>query len=336
MKDVEKRIMKLMNLLSEQVLSVDAKEAEEKLRIELEFSDEMFKNISSNSFKVLVPRTERKEYIKKIKDIKDFEYDIDMKGSSLGGFKYGKARVLIKPIGAQGRKAPGMENEDNFVNGINKYASKEKPISVVLDDEIVIGIYKAIAVGTKIKEYKKTDVVLKRSNDERYNISLKKGNAEFWESSDTRYREVVKDLIDEIRSEKHPVIKFVKHPEKANIYKMYNKETGKLISGFVAAELEDDEAKDVTFGDNDEVNLIVVNTFAESDFNFDPSKNELNIKVKYILRNLEDIKKHDIWPVLKIRHDSTRDKTYGLRPVIYYKNKAFILALDDNKFVSKS
>jgi hypothetical protein len=89
------------------------------LKKELNLTDEDFIKLSSVRYKLLVPGSERIEYIKKIQAIEDFDYDPSAKGSSIGAIKYKNSSFVIKPSGAQGRASAGTENEDILENEIN-------------------------------------------------------------------------------------------------------------------------------------------------------------------------------------------------------------------------
>lgn len=316
-------LLELFGQLNEEmVASADALEAQSKLKQELDFEDENFINISSKTFKVLVPAVQRYSTVERINRINGFERDRNMKGSSMGGFHYKTANVLIKPSEVQGRGAPGLDNEDIFVEHINEFASTDHPITVKFGKVIIKDVVKAIPTGTQTKEYKKTDAVLAQRGGSSYKVSIKKDNADFWESADKRYKELMKELIDEIRSDKHSRVKLEPVEGKKDIYKMYDKKTGKPIAALIKKIEDISEVNDIVFG-TDEVNAVIVRTFDSSDFTYNDETRTLDIGVSEVIRNLDDLKRYDKWPVLRIRHDITRDATYGLRPIIYTERAAY-------------
>jgi len=88
----------------------------------------------------------------------------------------------------------------------------------------------------------------------------------------------------------------------------------------VITKIDDEkEAEEIVFA-NGEVDAVITATFSRSDFTFDEEKNELEIKIKKMYSDMNDVKNQKAWPWLKIRHDSTRDKTKGLRPVVYMES----------------
>ena len=112
---------KMLFEMTTSLLEGDAEEAIDILKKELNLTDENFSKISSVRYKLLVPRSERYDYVQKIEKIKDFEYDPNIKGSSIGGVTYKGSTFLLKPSGAQGRASAGTENEDILENEIKKY-----------------------------------------------------------------------------------------------------------------------------------------------------------------------------------------------------------------------
>ena len=74
--------------------ATDAEAGIEILKKEFPLKDEDFIRQSSITYKLLVPRAERFDYAQKIDAIEDFEYDPNMKGSSIGGIKYKGAKFL--------------------------------------------------------------------------------------------------------------------------------------------------------------------------------------------------------------------------------------------------
>ena len=141
----------------------DAEEGLEILKKELDLSDDKYLRQSGTTYKVLVPRPERKNYVELIDKIDGFEYDGSMPGSSMGGIRYKGARFLVKPVGRQGRSAPGLDNEDVLVNNVRKYLD-EGAKNVIFKGENknyvcsnVVGIED---VGLDVAGGKKADVII--------------------------------------------------------------------------------------------------------------------------------------------------------------------------------
>lgn len=334
----EKMIIEL-NEEKEIKLRADAEEMKTLLKRHLKLDEIHFLPKSGLTIKLLVPDVERWDYQRKLEEMPELEYDPEGGDSSLGAFYYKKATLLIKPIERQGRKSAGVENEDNFENFINEHASKERPIEVkfVFNKglEIVKNVIAAEGVGTRTSTYKKTDIILKTKSGRDYNISIKKTNAEIWESADTRFKHLVREFMTRVEKGKYPEIYFGEYVNKAgrlkpNIFVMKSNKTNETVSGVVLKIEDKEEAKNVIFA-GDEVDVVVVATFREEDISFDEEKRELEVKVKELYSDMNDVKSENAWPWLKIRHDSTRKSFKGLRPVIYKESAIFKKNSEDLK-----
>ena len=324
----EKMILELKKEVS---LSDDAEEMKTLVKRHLKYDDIHFKPMSGVQLKLLVPNNEREQVMDKLKEIPEFEYDPDIEGS-LGGVRFKKARMLVKPIGGQGRSSAGVKNEDELEKYVNMYASEDRPISVKFMSkkgmEKISKVIGAKGVGSgQAKKYKKTDIVLERDKLPDYNISVKQTNADFWESSDTKMREIVLTLIKEIENGEHPEIYFVPYinklgSEKKGIYSMMSSKTGEKVASVVDKIEDESDAKYFIFAD-DEVDAVIVATYKESDFEFNEEKNELEVKIKTIMTDLEDVKAENSWPWLKVRQGSDRRLTKGLRPMIHTEKSLY-------------
>jgi len=91
--------MLICELKEDITLINDAEEMKTLIKRELKLDDLHFKSINSRRLKLLVSAMDRQSTIDKIRDINGFEYDPDMKGSSIGGFHYKKATLLIVLVG---------------------------------------------------------------------------------------------------------------------------------------------------------------------------------------------------------------------------------------------
>lgn len=198
-KDMEMLFEMVNNILSE---VTDAEEGIKILKREFDFKDEDFKKVSSTRYKVLVPRAERFDFAQKMDDIEGFTFDPNAKGSSMGAVLYKNASFLLKPSGAQGRASAGTENEDILSNNLKKYL-EDGPKNVVFIGSNKNYATRAIKdikdVGYDVAGGKKADIILIGDID--YPISVKKDNAGFWESSDSRYKDVVNKLSEKIKME---------------------------------------------------------------------------------------------------------------------------------------
>ncbi|MDB4232097.1 hypothetical protein N9795_00175 [Candidatus Pelagibacter sp.] len=304
--------------------ATDAEEGIDILKKNLNLTDENFIKVSANKYKLLVPRAERIEYIKKIQAIDGFDYDPSAKGSSIGALTYKNSSFLLKPTGAQGRASAGTENEDILENEINKY------LDLGVKNIIFKGSNKSYTVpnatgvtgvGYDVAGGKKADIVI-TSTKGNYPISIKKDNAGFWESADTRYKALMTKLVSKIANgDFAPELVFKPFVdklgnEKKGINIMYNDTTNTKVSGVLVTDLPNKEEESIIFGSDKAV--VIYKTYTESDFT--QQGDNLIIKVTKIIENMEDVIQYDLEPVLNIRHDSTRSATGGLRATVQPKN----------------
>lgn len=304
----------------------DGDEAIAILKKELNLSDENFNKVSGKRYKLLVPRNERYDYIQKIEKLEGFEYDPNAKGSSIGAIKYKDSTFLIKPSSAQGRTSAGVENEDILENEIKKYLEMGAK-NVVFDapnkSYTTKNITDVESVGYDVAGGKKADIVL--IGDKKYPISIKKDNAGFWESSDTRYKEIVTKLSKKIKNgEFAPRIVFKPFidklgNEKEGINVMYDGRTGDKVTGVIVTDLPSKDEQSIIFGSDNAV--IVYRSFSPKDFKL--VDDTLYIEVSKIIEKLSDVEEFNLEPVLNIRHDSTRTATGGLRATVQPENKIY-------------
>lgn len=304
--------------------ATDAEEGIDILKKKLNLTDENFIKVSNNKYKLLVPIAERIEYIKKIQSFEGFDYDPSVKGSSIGALTYKKSLFLLKPIGGQGRTSAGTENEDVLENEIKRYLDlgiKNIIFKGANKSYTIFNVTGVKGVGYDIARGKKADIIIIGINGD-YPISIKKDNAGFWESADTRYKNLMGKLISKIKNgEFAPELVFKSFVdklgnEKKDINIMYNTTTNTKISGILVTDLPDKEEESIIFGSDKAV--VIYKTYTESDFT--QQGDNLIIKVTKIIENMEDVIQYDLEPVLNIRHDSTRSTTGGLRATVQPSN----------------
>jgi hypothetical protein len=317
---------KMLFEIVDMLLESDAEEGINILKQELGFKDEDFIKQSSITYKILVPRPERFDYTQKIDNIENFEYDPNLKGSSIGGIRYKNAKFLLKPVGAQGRASAGTENEDILENEVNKYIQEGAQTLIFNspDTSYTIKDLKEIkGVGYDVAGGKKADVVIKGDKD--YPISIKKDNAGFWESSDTRYKDVVNALSKKIENgDFAPELVFKPFVDplgnvKKGINIMYNEVEDKKVTGVIVTDLPEKDEEAIIFGSDNAV--VIYKTYTPKNFTLEDDV--LNIDVSKIIEDMKDVEKFDLEPVLNIRHDSTRTSTGGLRATVQPKNKLY-------------
>ena len=303
--------------------AADAEEGIEILKKEFGFKDEDFKKVSGTRYKVLVPRAERFAYAQKMDALDDFTFDPNSKGSSMGAVLYKGATFLLKPSGAQGRASAGTENEDVLENTLKEFFA-DGPKNVVFVGQnknySTSNVKEVKGVGYDVAGGKKADVVL--IGDKQYPISIKKDNAGFWESSDSRYKDVVNKLSEKIKNgDFAPQLVFKPFKdklgnEKVGINVMHNEETGAKVSGVIVTDLPSKDEQSIIFGSDKAV--VVYRTYSPKDFSLEGDT--VKVEVTKIIEDISDVEEFNLEPVLNIRHDSTRKATGGLRATVQPEN----------------
>jgi len=311
----------------------DKVEAKEILKRELNLSDSDFKDSGLN-FYVLVPGRERLAFVDKIENIdtgtdKKFEYiSTPTAFSSIGYFNYGQSKFGIKPGEKQGTGAPGLGNEDVFVNEINKFLEDgPKDVKIVAGDKTLVfkDVTQVMGTGLSTGDYSKSDANFYDGDKDLGGVSLKKDNAIYWESADVRFKDEVKNLVDAIISGKlgdevsYVPLKDAKGNPDPVVIKMYNKKEDKPIAGVIVDDLPETEVEQVIFG-NDNV-PVVIKTYRPSDFKLEGDT--IVVNATKIYKTLDDVEKDNALPVLNIRHDKTRRITRGLRALLQTQKSVF-------------
>jgi len=281
---------------------------------------------SGKQIRLLTKGSERKSTMDKLlKDLEGSRYDMNFKGSSLGAIiaDDGTA-VIVKPKERQGGLSAGLDNEQMLVDSINEYA-QDGPINVVFRGTNKTLIYNKVAsakgVGTDTAGGKKADVqLLDDSGSVIANISLKKANAEMWESADRRYKQLMLKLSKKLLDSPFPNVA-LKETDKKDIYRLYNPQTNTDLGGLVITDLPDNENESIVFGTDNPKTVVIKHTFSSEDFIF--TRNTLNIKSGTIFSELSDIEGTQYEPILVVRHDVTRTATNGLRPIVYNSSHAY-------------
>jgi hypothetical protein len=321
----------LEDLIGEKVITsksseVEAKKAIEILKEKLNLTDSDFTKESSTRYKILVPGSERYNYLEKIIKIPDFRYNPNAKGSSIGAIEYNGILFLLKPSNLQGRASAGTENEDILFNEINNYIDEGTKNIVFKSPNKTLkinNVKEVVGVGYDVSGGKKADIIIKANKN--YPISVKKDNASFWESADTRYKDIVTTLSKKIKAgDFSPELVFIPFVDKLgnkkeDINTMYNNNTKSKVTGIIVTDLPSTSAESIIFGSDKAT--VIYRSFTPGDFELDGDT--LYITVSKIINNLKDVYEYDLEPVLNIRHDSTRQATGGLRATVQPKDKVY-------------
>lgn len=231
---------------------------------------------------------------------------VDAKVSSLGfiGFENNPTRIVVKDLGVQGDKSAGVANEAELANLLQSMVEKYKSIDVTFKDDrgVTLELKNVTDVeltGKDVKERKKADVVL-QSSTKRLPVSIKKLDAETWESADTMFgkkaREIIDDLVD------RDIVSLQKLPG----------DDGYALSKEIVVEPTDTEAMTAIFGsDINPEGGIVIQTFKPE--HFEQNGNSVTISAHAVIKSREDIPESHLM-VWLIRNNAGRlSKALGIR-----------------------
>lgn len=290
---------------------------------------EEIKDKASNKIEVLVqmPDGERKDEFRKqvLSDIlallkKDLgaynpAYSEDPKLSSLGGivFQNSSVSIVIKDSGVQGEKSAGVANELEMASVIQSVVEKYGSANVTFKDPrgkkmSIKNCTNVEVAGRDTANRKKADVVL-RSQKGALPVSIKKVNADMWESADSLFGEKAKEIIQ--RLVKQGVVTLHK------ISDSVDKKTGKTTPVYkldkeIVVEPTPEEGLTAIFGsDLNPKGGVVVQTFKPQ--HFVQEENNITIDCHAVITSKEDIPESHLM-VWLIRNDSTRNNPLpGLR-----------------------
>lgn len=285
------------------------------------FSD--IKELSSTRFALLVAgngtRLNSLKAVQNKLDKKfDVKYDRSTSLSSIGHLVIeNKFLLTAKPKSRQGSASAGLDNEIMLVQEINNAVndSSKKVITVVFRHGNtkfeMKGVTKAVGAGADTAGRKKSDVNI-FSNNKPVPISLKKDNAENWESADSYWGATARKFID--KAVEQGKAKLV---QDGAIYK---------LEPNLAVKANMQEKENVVFG-SDILPLrgaVIKRTFQKEDFKFDAKTDTLTISVSEIMRTLADVHgPSDVW--FLIRNDKTRLGSSigyaGLRVLAVYQSR---------------
>lgn len=262
------------------------------------------KRESSRTISILTDDNRVKVLERVTKQLEDMNavYDPDKGSSSVGAVVAGIYTIKARPASKQGKKSAGLDNEDAMIDGIKQF-TKGGPMTVKITDGRKSFTYEGVVdveeVGRDTSNRKKADVRLVLDNGKKIPISIKKDNAEMWESADSYWAPVAKKIVDKL--EKSGDIDITK---KGAVFYM------KPNLGVVATKAEKEA---VVFGsDLLGKGFVVIRTFRGSDFTLSKNGDILEVKVTKIMDSMSDIKgDHDVY--FLIRNDSSR-KGSKIRP----------------------
>jgi hypothetical protein len=250
------------------------------------------------------------------------EYSDDAKLSSIGGIIFANSlvKVLIKDSGKQGDQSAGVANEIELAGIIASMIEKYKKVNVRFVDprgkELTLkNVTDVDVAGRDTKDRKKADVVLK-SKGGQLPVSIKKVNADMWESADSMFGKRAKEILDKLVDDGVVKLRKIKMRGDQPVYE---------LSKEIVMEPTEEEAMQAIFGsDINPKGGVVVQTFKPE--HFVQEKNNITIECHAVIASKEDIPESHIM-VWLLRNDSDRNsKTMGIagiRPLGVTMKRAF-------------
>lgn len=225
--------------------------------------------------------------------------------SSLGyvGFADAPTAVIVKDVGIQGDQSAGVANEMELAALIQSVVEKYGSANVKFVDDrrkslSIPGVTEVVTSGKDTAEGKKADVILKSSKGS-LPISIKKLDADTWESADSAFGAKARQIIDKLVKEK--IVKLI--PIEGESFK---------LSKEIVVEPTDEEAFRAVFGsDLMPRGGIVVQTFKPEHFVQD--NNNIVVHCHAVIKSKADIPTSHMM-VWLIRNNAGRlSKSLGIR-----------------------
>ena len=230
----------------------------------------------------------------------------DTKISSLGyiGFQNDPTKIVVKDLGVQGDKSAGVANEAELAAMLQSMVEKYKKINVTFRDPrgktlSIKNVTEVELTGKDVKNRKKADVILK-SDTQKLPVSLKKLDAETWESADTMFGAKAREIIDKLVDD--GVVTLRKLPG----------DDGFALSKEIVVEPTEEESMNAIFGtDINPQGGIVIQTFKPE--HFVQENNNVTVDAHAVIKNKEDIPESHLM-VWLIRNNAGRlSKPLGIR-----------------------
>jgi hypothetical protein len=249
--------------------------------------------------------------------------------SSIGCIVYDGWKIEIKPLNRQGDKSAGVSAEKFFVDKIKEYLNESTPLDIVIKAGSKKFEMKKVteveSTGSKTAGRSKSDVDFKSEDGKEYKLSLKKANAEIWESADSYYGKTGTHIVGKLLEQKLIAVYDMDTNATINdLQELSPKRTYKLFPE-IAIQSNEDEKLDVVFGSDikweDHTGCVVVQTFMNNHFKL--VNGILEITAQELVLSPSDLS-GDMEPWFIIRNDSARQvkgMVKGLRPLCVTKSR---------------
>ncbi len=248
----------------------------------------------------------------------DPEYSADPGISSLGGvvFSASPVTVVVKDTGKQGDKSAGVANELELASMLQSMIQKYGSANVTFVDPrgkkmTIKNCTNVEVAGRDTADRKKADVVLTSARGS-LPISIKKLDADMWESADNLFGERARAILDKLVND--GVVKLNKIGDrklKTGVVPVYE------LSKEIVMEPTEEEALSAVFGaDLNPKGGVVVQTFKPE--HFTQVDNNITVQAHAVITNASEIPESHMM-VWLLRNDSTRNGgslgIAGIRPL---------------------
>jgi len=278
---------------------------------------------SSKTVSVYVPPAQRLEIMGQLVDkLPDSFWDKDFSNSSIGAIRYKGGTIRVRPKGMAGGNSAGLSNEQSFIDAVNGVVEAVgEPVDITFiggngTSWDVKGVQSARGVGSDTTGRKKADVTLATKNGAK-GVSIKKGNAEYWESADTYFGNEADEIIDKLIGQgKLELIPLGKTNSAGDEFVKLSRE--------IAVRADEQETMDIVFGNDlkGQNGAILKQTFTRDDFVINGS--QVTVNCKTVIVDATDIPA-DMEVFFLIRNDSSRGrpkyKYPGIRATAIYKKR---------------
>lgn len=278
---------------------------------------------SSKTISIYVPPAERLNVMQQLEDnLPDAVWDKQYSSSSIGAIRYKDGTIRVRPKGKAGINSAGLGNEQAFMIEItNAIGIAGEPIDIDFIGTNGVtwslkGARSIRGVGADTIGRKKADVVIATDNGAK-GISIKKGNAEYWESADTYFGHESDSIID--RLIKKGDIELIPLGKQNSAGKEFVK-----LSREIALKATREETIDIIFGSDlqGQNGAVLTQTFSANDFQL--NGNQLTVNCKNVIIDLPDVP-DNMEVYFLIRNDSSRGrpkyKYPGIRSTAIYKKR---------------
>jgi hypothetical protein len=242
------------------------------------------------------------------------EYSNDATLSSLGGIVFANSplKVLVKDAGKQGDQSAGVANEIELASIIQSVVDRYGTANVTFVDPrgtalSIENVDEVVVAGRDTADRKKADVVLKSATDQ-LPVSIKKVNAETWESADSLFGRRAREILDQLVDDGVVELNKIKERGGKPVYAL-NKE--------IVMEPTEEEAMNAIFGgDLNPRGGVVIQTFKPE--HFTQEENQVTVECHAVINTREDIPESHLM-VWLLRNDSDRNSASlgiaGIRPL---------------------